>query len=174
MDNVIVDPVGNGTAMTKQNSETSSINSNNSMRSTERQTLPGTAAWKKARLLERNRIAASKCRQRKKVAQEQLQKDVVILRNSNKIMKTKLDYYQKLVSKFKRFMELHMESCGGNKDGLTMIEEMLKIDHDLHLDEKMCIRDSLVTFFHGTNSELSDVNDEINSFISLLMLSIEI
>lgn len=135
MDNVIVDPVGNGTAMTKQNSETSSINSNNSMRSTERQTLPGTAAWKKARLLERNRIAASKCRQRKKVAQEQLQKDVVILRNSNKIMKTKLDYYQKLVSKFKRFMELHMESCGGNKDGLTMIEEMLKIDHDLHLDE---------------------------------------
>ena len=35
--------------------------------------IPGTAAWKKERLLERNRIAASKCRQRKKQAQIQLQ-----------------------------------------------------------------------------------------------------
>jgi hypothetical protein len=38
--------------------------------------IPGTAAWKKARLLERNRIAASKCRQRKKAAQNQLKEDV--------------------------------------------------------------------------------------------------
>ncbi|KAH3667841.1 hypothetical protein WICMUC_005241 [Wickerhamomyces mucosus] len=38
--------------------------------------IPGTAAWKKARLLERNRIAASKCRQRKKAAQLQLKEDV--------------------------------------------------------------------------------------------------
>lgn len=35
--------------------------------------IPGTAAWKKERLLERNRVAASKCRQRKKQAQKQLQ-----------------------------------------------------------------------------------------------------
>lgn len=35
--------------------------------------IPGTAAWKKERLLERNRVAASKCRQRKKQAQQQLQ-----------------------------------------------------------------------------------------------------
>ncbi|KAH3682250.1 hypothetical protein WICPIJ_006789 [Wickerhamomyces pijperi] len=38
--------------------------------------IPGTAAWKKARLLERNRIAALKCRQRKKAAQIQLKEDV--------------------------------------------------------------------------------------------------
>ncbi|ODV76816.1 uncharacterized protein CANTADRAFT_32986, partial [Suhomyces tanzawaensis NRRL Y-17324] len=38
--------------------------------------IPGTAAWKKERLLERNRIAASKCRQRKKQAQLQLQNNV--------------------------------------------------------------------------------------------------
>ncbi|CAG99224.1 Cst6p [Kluyveromyces lactis] len=144
LDNVI-DPsnprVSNGgnqrqsVAMSKQMSETSSIKSSNSAMSTEKHVLPGTAAWKRARLLERNRIAASKCRQRKKIAQEQLQKDATVLRNSNRIMKTKLEYYQKLVSKFKRYIELHMQSCGGNNDGLTIIEDMLKIDHDLHQDE---------------------------------------
>lgn len=122
-------------AMQKQKSDQSSVKSSSSIYS-ERQTLPGTAAWKKARLLERNRIAASKCRQRKKIAHEQLQKDVTILTNSNRVMKTKLEYYEKLVTKFKKFMELHMESCGGSSDGLTMIEEMLKIDHDLQQDEQ--------------------------------------
>lgn len=38
--------------------------------------IPGTSAWKKERLLERNRIAASKCRQRKKQAQLQLQSSI--------------------------------------------------------------------------------------------------
>ncbi|SCV99935.1 LAFE_0B05776g1_1 [Lachancea fermentati] len=93
--------------------------------------LPGTAAWKRARLLERNRIAASKCRQRKKVAQQQLQKDVVELSKENREMRRKLDYYEKLVSKFKKFTEIHMSSCGGSKDQLNMIEEMLKIDHNI-------------------------------------------
>lgn len=47
--------------------------------------IPGTAAWKKERLLERNRIAASKCRQRKKQAQLELQNNV------SKIEKKMLD-----------------------------------------------------------------------------------
>ncbi|AET39424.1 Cst6p Ecym_4366 [Eremothecium cymbalariae DBVPG len=106
-----------------------------SMMSQDVGSLPGTASWKRARLLERNRIAASKCRQRKKVAQQQLQKDVKSLTKENKVMRKKLDYYQKLVNKFKKFMELHMDSCGGNKDGIKVIEEMLKIDHDLDEDE---------------------------------------
>lgn len=38
--------------------------------------IPGTAAWKKERLLERNRVAALKCRQRKKQAQQQLQEEI--------------------------------------------------------------------------------------------------
>ncbi|AGO11672.1 AaceriADL104Wp [[Ashbya] aceris (nom. inval.)] len=92
---------------------------------------PGTAAWKRARLLERNRIAASKCRQRKKIAQLQLQKDVNILSKENKEIKRKLEYYQKLVSKFKRFMELHMETCNGSNGSVQIIEEMLKIDHSI-------------------------------------------
>lgn len=97
--------------------------------------LPGTAAWKRARLLERNRIAASKCRQRKKIAQQQLQKDVDVLARENREIRRKLEYYEKLVSKFKKFTALHMDSCGGNKDGLRVIEEMLMIDHDLGENE---------------------------------------
>ncbi|ESW98712.1 hypothetical protein KL918_001896 [Ogataea parapolymorpha] len=43
----------------------------------------GTSAWKKQRILERNRIAAFKCRQKKKVQQEKLQQDNDILAQKN-------------------------------------------------------------------------------------------
>lgn len=94
--------------------------------------IPGTNAWKRARLLERNRIAASKCRQRKKVAQLQLQKDYDILTKENKVMKKKLDYYEKLVSKFKKFSETHLKKCSGSDNqSFRIIEEMLMIDSDI-------------------------------------------
>ncbi|QLQ80549.1 hypothetical protein HG537_0D05500 [Torulaspora globosa] len=94
--------------------------------------IPGTNAWKRARLLERNRIAASKCRQRKKVAQLQLQKDYDILTKENKIIKKKLDYYEKLVSKFKKFSETHLKKCSGSdSQSFSIIEEMLMIDSDI-------------------------------------------
>ncbi|CCE62288.1 hypothetical protein TPHA_0C01320 [Tetrapisispora phaffii CBS 4417] len=89
---------------------------------------PGTASWKRTRLLERNRIAASKCRQRKKFAQLQLQKDYDEIRNENRVMKRKLEYYEKLVSKFKKFSEAHLRKCDSNKESLKIIEEMLMID----------------------------------------------
>ncbi|SCU78478.1 LADA_0A05820g1_1 [Lachancea dasiensis] len=92
--------------------------------------LPGTPAWKRARLLERNRIAASKCRQRKKVAQKQLQEDVAVLAEENTHIRKRLHYYEKLVSKFKKFTEMHMATCGGSEQ-LSMIEELLKIDHNM-------------------------------------------
>ncbi|CCD22429.1 Cst6p NDAI_0A02710 [Naumovozyma dairenensis CBS 421] len=95
--------------------------------------IPGTTAWKKARLLERNRIAASKCRQRKKIAQLQLQKDFDKLTKENSIMKRKLNYYEKLVSKFKKFSEAHLLKCGdSNKESLKIIEEMLMIDSGIN------------------------------------------
>ncbi|CEP63481.1 Cst6p LALA0_S08e03466g [Lachancea lanzarotensis] len=92
--------------------------------------LPGTPAWKRARLLERNRIAASKCRQRKKYAHQQLQEDAEILTRENIEMRKRLQYFEKLVLKFKRFTELHMASCGGSEQ-LSMFEELLKIDHNM-------------------------------------------
>lgn len=68
-------------------------------------------ARKRARLLERNRIAASKCRQRKKMSQLQLRKEFDQLSEENIIMKKKLEYYEKLVQKMKRFSRLHMQEC---------------------------------------------------------------
>lgn len=89
--------------------------------------MPGTNAWKRARLLERNRIAASKCRQRKKVAQMQLQQEFDIMSRENKLMKRKLDYYEKLVLKFKKFSEGHTKKCS-DMQSFGIIEEMLMID----------------------------------------------
>lgn len=95
---------------------------------------PGTEAWKRARLLERNRIAASKCRQRKKVAQIQLQHDFDKLSHENKIIKKKLVYYEKLISKFKKFTQSHFDNCHMNDNfkDLKIIEEMLMIDEDIN------------------------------------------
>lgn len=89
--------------------------------------VPGTNAWKRARLLERNRIAASKCRQRKKVAQMQLQQEFDVMSQENKVMKKKLEYYEKLVLKFKRFSETHKQRCS-DLQSFSIIEEMLMID----------------------------------------------
>ncbi|QPG75693.1 hypothetical protein FOA43_003052 [Brettanomyces nanus] len=62
--------------------------------------IPGTAAWKRQRILERNRVAASKCRQKKKNLQRRLQRDVEELSNKNRYleqvilsMKEKLNDY---------------------------------------------------------------------------------
>lgn len=90
---------------------------------------PGTPGWKRARMLERNRVAAYKCRQRKKVAQVQLQRDFDVLVDENRVMKKKLDYYEKLVTKFKTFFEGHLGRCASNeKESLQIIESMLRID----------------------------------------------
>ncbi|SCU81489.1 LANO_0B03268g1_1 [Lachancea nothofagi CBS 11611] len=97
--------------------------------------VPGTPVWKRERLLERNRIAASKCRQRKKMAQQQLQKDVSLLAHENTEMRKRLQYFEKLVYKFKKFTEMHMASCGGSEQ-LSMIEELLKIDHNMIEDSR--------------------------------------
>ena len=95
---------------------------------------PGTEAWKRARLLERNRIAASKCRQRKKIAQLQLQKDFDNLSKENIVIKKKLKYYEKLITKFRKFTESHFQNYH-KSDGLSdlkMIEDMLMIDQDIY------------------------------------------
>ncbi|CAI4427686.1 CRB_1a_G0015050.mRNA.1.CDS.1 [Saccharomyces cerevisiae] len=102
----------------------------------------GAKAWKRARLLERNRIAASKCRQRKKMSQLQLQREFDQISKENTMMKKKIENYEKLVQKMKKISRLHMQECtinGGNnsyqslenKDRdvngfLKMIEEMIR------------------------------------------------
>ena len=103
-------------------------------------------------MLERNRIAASKCRQRKKVAQLQLQKEFNEIKDENRILQKKLNYYEKLISKFKKFSKIHLreheklnkdtdnKGDGSNSnsknesmtvDSLKIIEELLMIDSDV-------------------------------------------
>ncbi|CAI4060263.1 hypothetical protein SKDZ_05G1190 [Saccharomyces kudriavzevii ZP591] len=66
-------------------------------------------AWKRARLLERNRIAASKCRQRKKISQLQLQREFDQISMENKVMKVKIQHYEKLIQKMKKISHLHLQ-----------------------------------------------------------------
>lgn len=60
--------------------------------------MPGTAAWKRERLLERNRVAASKCRQRKKHAHQQLQDNMSKFENEISSQNVKIQKLEKLVS----------------------------------------------------------------------------
>lgn len=71
--------------------------------------IPGTAAWKKERLLERNRVAASKCRQRKKQAQQQLQDNMD--RHERKILdqETRLKKYEALLRRYNTVIAAELE-----------------------------------------------------------------
>lgn len=66
--------------------------------------IPGTAAWKKERILERNRIAASKCRQRKKKAQQNLQESITKYESEIDAQKAQIDNYAKLVAKYNTYL----------------------------------------------------------------------
>ncbi|KAH3669080.1 hypothetical protein OGAPHI_001676 [Ogataea philodendri] len=65
----------------------------------------GTTAWKKQRILERNRIAASKCRQKKKVRQEKLQHDIDLLTSKNTALQKLNKHLESLLVELKQ--ELH-------------------------------------------------------------------
>lgn len=71
--------------------------------------IPGTAAWKKERLLERNRIAASKCRQRKKHAQQQLQDNMNKSQNKIKTQTERLEKYEKLLAIYNTVLARHLK-----------------------------------------------------------------
>lgn len=72
--------------------------------------IPGTAAWKKERLLERNRIAASKCRQRKKHAQQQLQDNMDKSQKKIKDQTERLQKYEKLFSIYNAALVQHFQT----------------------------------------------------------------
>lgn len=78
--------------------------------------IPGTAAWKKERLLERNRIAASRCRQRKKQAQKQLQDTVNKLETKNKDLSDELEVYKSAFENIKSLIDKHKSRCPYSDD----------------------------------------------------------
>lgn len=75
--------------------------------------IPGTAAWKKERLLERNRVAASKCRQRKKHAQQQLQDNMEKAEKQMKEKEALLKKYQDLLEVYNSALTRHFNGEKG-------------------------------------------------------------
>lgn len=59
--------------------------------------IPGTPEYKKARLLERNRIAAMKCRQRKKLERDLMERDYDRIVSENRELKKKLQELEALL-----------------------------------------------------------------------------
>lgn len=84
--------------------------------------IPGTAAWKRERLLERNRIAASKCRQRKKQAQQNLQESISKYEKLLEESEHQVERYQVLVTKFKEVIKQTIDSKGAD---LSALEQLL-------------------------------------------------
>lgn len=89
--------------------------------------VPGTAAWKKDRLLERNRVAASKCRQRKKQAQQQLLDDIDVLNQENRGLRDKLENYEKFFMLVQGLFEQSKDFSNlDNLDNLGLIKNLSK------------------------------------------------
>lgn len=89
--------------------------------------IPGTAAWKKERLLERNRIAASKCRQRKKHAQKQLQDNVSKYESQMKEQMDRLRKCERLLQVYNAALTRHF-SEGESLEGLRKFVNKLVDD----------------------------------------------
>lgn len=84
--------------------------------------IPGTAAWKKERLLERNRLAASKCRQRKKHAQQQLQNNMAKFEKELSEKQRKLDKAERLIAMYNGALQLFY---GGNLEALETLRPLV-------------------------------------------------
>lgn len=91
--------------------------------------IPGTAAWKKERLLERNRIAASRCRQRKKQAQQVLQENISKYQLEVQGLQDKLDQYRQIVKTYNQTIKIHAKECK-NFESLTLLRMLEEIDLD--------------------------------------------
>lgn len=97
--------------------------------------IPGTAAWKKERLLERNRIAASKCRQRKKQAQQQLQNNVTKYERELNSIGTRMDKQERLLVFYNRILSEYFETQDPTQLSLLMkFSGMVTVD-DLNDDD---------------------------------------
>lgn len=106
--------------------------------------------WKRNKLLERNRIAASKSRRRKKVQELELKNkfNELILENSS--LKQRIIKYEKILSKYKSITNLHFDQDNINNNSsdniidrqdaiehnkiyekIKFLEEMLKIEYSV-------------------------------------------
>lgn len=87
--------------------------------------IPGTAAWKKERLLERNRVAASKCRQRKKHAHQQLQENMNKAQQQVKEKEDLIEKYRSLLEIYNYALKRHFNGEKGALEPLSQYVETL-------------------------------------------------
>lgn len=88
--------------------------------------IPGTAAWKKERLLERNRIAASKCRQRKKQAHLKLQDNISKFEKELQSKTDSINNLIKIIKFYNKNLKNYFET--GNDDDLQELKKYIEID----------------------------------------------
>lgn len=89
-----------------------------------KQCIPGTNAWKKQKILERNRIAASKCRAKKKQVQRKLQRDNEELIKERKLIRDKLLFFCNNNTKGVTISDIlgNSESCSGSGSGSDSVD----------------------------------------------------
>ncbi|KAG0681017.1 hypothetical protein C6P42_004465 [Pichia californica] len=90
--------------------------------------IPGTNAWKRTKILERNRIAASKCRAKKKNLQKKLQQDVDDLNDENSRLRDMLNEMKFRAERYCQKNNLNMSDIFSSEG------EIIKREDD---DEKM-------------------------------------
>lgn len=99
--------------------------------------IPGTAAWKKERLLERNRVAAFKCRQRKKHAQQQLHDNISKYQSEIDLLTDKLNKYEAVFQDYNAIISKYADSNSDLKL-LAKFDNIEKMkDEDIMLISKM-------------------------------------
>ncbi|KAK6461995.1 hypothetical protein DFJ63DRAFT_207106 [Scheffersomyces coipomensis] len=123
---VPVDPLANAAGVPPPNHQL--IYNNEVIFSTNNGPIPGTAAWKKERLLERNRIAASKCRQRKKQAHIQLQDNVGKMERQLVERQIKINSYEKLVKRYNDALKAYFAKGGSELSELKKFVNIKKIE----------------------------------------------
>lgn len=84
--------------------------------------IPGTNAWKRAKILERNRIAASKCRAKKKNLQKKLQQDVDDLNEENSRLRDMLNEMKNRADRYCQLNNLTLADIFSN-DGMDIKKE---------------------------------------------------
>ncbi|GMF62243.1 unnamed protein product [[Candida] boidinii] len=116
--------------------------------------IPGTSAWKKQKILERNRIAASKCRQKKKVLQERLQTDIENLTSENNLLKAK---NQLLESKLDDIQNLLITLINGNNGN----------NNNTNANKKLSDDKSLIKIKQLIDSSKTDLNKQLKDKLKL-------
>lgn len=89
--------------------------------------IPGTTAWKRAKVLERNRIAASKCRAKKKNLQLKLERDVATLEEEKNIAHSMLKEMRRRVVEYCERAGVDVDEVLGEKGDEKGDEKGVKV-----------------------------------------------